>query len=141
MKERQYLPPFTELVDQLTIYQIKEINMPDLKQDIAQEIRKITHDIDLIIEERGLKLNSALLRIIIILAQVNLHIWNNKDKMQAEPEKYLDYLKLAHQQNGIRNQMKNLLLEGTGDKEKSARKTNYSTDGLQGWDISLPTAP
>ena len=28
-------------------------------------------------------------------------------------------------------------LAEVGDKEKSARKTNYNTDGLEGWDISI----
>jgi len=136
-KERQYLPPFAELIDILSINQIKEVMLPELKESLAQEMGKVTNDIDLIIEERGLKLSARLIRIIIAIAQMNLHIWHNKENMQNDPEKYLDYLKLAHQLNGIRNQMKNLLLEETGDKEKSARKTNYSTDGLKGWEISL----
>jgi len=136
-KRRQYLPSFAELVDQLTVDQIKEVLVPELKQDVAQEMDKIANDINTIIDETGLALSARQIRIIIVLAQINLHIWHNKDKMQAEPEKYSDYLKLAHQLNGIRNQMKNLLLEETGDREKSARKTNFNTDGLEGWDISL----
>lgn len=57
--------------------------------------------------------------------------------MQNDSEKYMDLLKLAHQLNGVRNRMKNILLEEVGDKDKSARKTNYNTDGLEGWDISM----
>lgn len=136
-KERQYLPPLAELVDSLTIAQIKEVMIPEHKESLAQEMEKIAHDIDLIIEERGLKLSARLIRIIIAIAQMNLHIWHNKDKMQNDSEKYMDLLKLSHQLNGIRNQMKNILLEGAGDKEKSARRTNYNTDGLEGWDISI----
>ena len=136
-KERQYLPPLTELIDSLTINQIKEALIPENNESFAKEMEKITHDIDLIIEERDLKLSSRLIRIIIAIAQMNLHIWYNKDKMQDEPEKYTELLKLAHQLNGVRNQMKNILLEEAGDKEKSARKTNYNTDGLEGWDISI----
>jgi hypothetical protein len=136
-KERQYLHPFAELVDSLTINQIKEVMLPEQKESFAGEMGKITHDIDLIIEERGLRLSARLIRIIIALAQMNVHIWYNKDKMQDNPEKYADFLKLAHQLNGVRNRMKNILLEEAGDREKSARKTNYNTDGLQGWEISI----
>ena len=136
-KERQYLPPLAELVDSLTVDQIKEVMIPEQKESFAQEMEKIAHDIDLIIEERGLKLSARLIRIIIAIAQMNLHIWYNKDKMQNDSEKYMDLLKLSHQLNGIRNQMKNILLEEAGDKEKSARRTNYNTDGLEGWDISI----
>jgi hypothetical protein len=57
--------------------------------------------------------------------------------MQQEPEKYLDLLKLSHQLNGLRNQVKNMLMEEAGDHEKSARRTNFNTDGLEGWGISL----
>jgi hypothetical protein len=136
-KERQYLPPFTELVDSLTINQIKEVLLQEGKKGFAGEMVKIAHDIDLIIEERGLKLSARMIRIIIALAQMNVHIWYNKDKMQENPDKYTEYLKLAHQLNGVRNRMKNILLEEAGDKEKSARKTNFNTDGLKGWEISI----
>lgn len=136
-KERQYLPPLAELVDSLTINQIKEVMIPQHKESFAREMKKIAHDIDLIIEERSLKLSARLIRIIIAIAQMNLHIWHNKDKMKDDSEKYTELLKLSHQLNGIRNQMKNMLLEEIGDKEKSARKTNYNTDGLEGWDISI----
>jgi hypothetical protein len=136
-RERQYLPPLAELIDSLTIHQIKEVKLPDQKKIITEEIGKIAHDIDLVIEERDIKLSARLIRIIIVMAQMNLHIWQNKDEMQKDHEKYTEYLKLAHQLNGVRNRMKNLLLEEVGDKGKAARKTNYNTDGLEGWDISI----
>jgi len=136
-KERQYLPPLAELVDKLSIDQIKEVLMRENRHDYAREMEKLSHDIDVIIEERGLVLSARLLRIVIAIAQMNLHIWYNKDRMQADPDHYLELLKLSHQLNGIRNQMKNLLLEETGDKEKAARRTNFNTDGLEGWDVSI----
>ncbi len=136
-KERQYLLPLAELIDRLTIDQIKEVLIPENKESYAQEMKILAHDLDLIIEERELKLSARLIRIITILSQMNLHIWYNKDKMQKDPKHYSELLKFAHQLNGIRNQMKNLLLEETGDKEKSAIRTNFNIDGLEGWDISI----
>jgi hypothetical protein len=68
---------------------------------------------------------------------MNLHIWHNKDLMQTDETRYNDLLKFAHQLNGIRNQMKNILMEETGDREKSAQRSNFNTDGLEGWEISL----
>ncbi|NQU78861.1 NAD-dependent epimerase/dehydratase family protein [Candidatus Woesearchaeota archaeon] len=136
-KERQFLLPLAELIDRLTIGQIKEVLIPENKKSYAQEMQKLAHDIDLMIEEGELKLSARLIRIIIVLSQMNLHIWYNKDKMQNDQDHYLELLKFAHQLNGIRNQMKNLLLEETGDKEKSAIRTNFNTDNLKGWDISI----
>ena len=54
------------------------------------------------------------MRIIVLISQINLHIWKNKDLMQENldnSEKYLSLLKLSHQLNGIRNRMKNYILE------------------------------
>lgn len=136
-KERQYCTPFAELIDRLTVDQIKEVLIPEHKESFAKEMEMLSHDIDLIIEERGLKLSARLLRIIIVIAQMNLHIWQNKDQMQKDPENYMNLLKLSHQLNGIRNQMKNLLLEETEDRDKSAQRTNFDTDGLEGWDVSI----
>ncbi len=136
-KDRKYLTPFSELVDMMTVDQIKEVLLPDMKESVARQMQDVMHDIDLLIKERDIKLTSRMIRIIIVIAQMNLHIWHNKDEMQKDESRYSELLNLAHQLNGIRNQMKNLLLEEVGDREKSARRTNFGTDGLEGWDVSL----
>lgn len=138
-KERQFLPPLAELVDRLTVTQIKQAILGDENKDYANEIKKIMNDIDIIISERSIKLDSRIIRIIVLISQMNLHIWKNKDLMQENldnEEKYLSLLKLAHQLNGIRNRMKNNLLEIEGEKNESQKKTNFETDNLD-WDIDL----
>lgn len=136
--KRKYLPTLADLIDSLTINQIKEIKFHDKKSAYAKEIKKICHDIDLIIEERNIPVNSKLIRIIVAIAQLNLHIWENKDKMQkAKEKKYLELLKLAHQLNGIRNHLKNKISEIAFDKDPSKKRTNVETDDLKGWDINL----
>lgn len=139
-REREFLLPLAELVDRLTIDQIKEVLLPKHRESFAQEMLKIEHDIDAIIGEKRLKLTSRLLRIVVAIAQMNLHIWYNKDRMEQNPadtEAYMQLLKLSHQLNGVKNRMKNLLLEETNDREKSLEKSNFNTDGLSGWDISV----
>jgi len=135
--ERKYKVPLAELIDRLTVDQIKEVLLSEGKSSYANEMEIIEHDINLIVTERGIGFNARLLRIVVALSQLNLHIWLLKERMQQEPEKYNDFLKLAHQLNGIRNRMKNLILEETGDREKSAQRTNVGTDGLTGWDVSI----
>ena len=136
-KDRQFLPPLAELVDRLTVDQIKEVLLDKNKDSYAKEMKKLSHDIDMLIQEKDIKLSARLIRIIITISQMNLHIWYNKDRMQECPEQYMELLKLSHQLNGIRNRMKNLLLEEVGDKEKSDQRTNFETDGLEGWDVSI----
>lgn len=132
---RQCLPTFADLVDELTISQIKQVLLPDGRESYIKRLNLLTHDIDLLIEEKGVELSGRVIRIIVVLAQMNLHIWFHKEKMQVDKPNYLDHLTLAHQLNGIRNQMKNLLIEETGEMEASTRKSNFQPDDLQGWDI------
>jgi len=118
------------------------VKMPDIKEDVRKEVAILYHDIGVIIEDRCLKLTPLLMKLTIELAQMNLRIWENKDKMRVAYDErdegnYLGYLKQAHQLNGLRNQLKNMLMEECGDKDKSGRKTNFNTDGLQGWDIGI----
>lgn len=138
---RQFLPSAAELIDRLTVDQIKEVLLPAQAAACADEMAKISHDLDILIEERELPLTGRLLRMVIAVAQMNVHIWYNKDRMTETSEKYSELLKLAHQLNGLRNQLKNVLLEETGDREKSAQRTNFNTDGLEGWSISVLEAP
>lgn len=134
--QRKYLPTLADLIDALSIDQIKEIKLEN-KQSYASEMKKISHDIDVLIFQKQIKLSARLIRMIIVIAQINLFIWNNKDKMQEDPDHYHDLLKLAHQLNGIRNRIKNLLLELTGEVEPSKKRTNVDTDDLKGWEISV----
>lgn len=136
--ERKYLPTLAELIDTLTINQLKEVKFHNQKSAYAEEIKRICHDIDIIIDEKNVGLNSKLIRAIIIIAQLNMFIWENKEKMQKEDEEnYLKLLKFAHQLNGIRNTMKNKISEMTGDKDPSKKRTNVETDNLKGWDINV----
>jgi len=137
-KERKYLPTLADLIDNLTINQIKEIKFFDKKDVYAHEIEGICHDIDLIAREKDITLTSSLVRTIIVIAQLNLSIWEHKDKMQkASSEDYLGLLKIAHQLNGVRNTMKNKILEITGEKNIGKKRTNVETDDLKGWDIHV----
>tara|TARA_B100000902_G_C27254333_1_gene887041 strand:- start:615 stop:1052 length:438 start_codon:yes stop_codon:yes gene_type:complete len=137
--ERKFLPPLAELLDRLTVTQIKQALLGDKNKDFAKEMKKISHDMDIIISEENIQLDSKLIRIIVLISQMNLHIWNNKDLMQDNLEnddEYLKLLKLAHQLNGIRNKMKNQLLDIEGTKDESQKKSNFETDNLD-WDIDL----
>lgn len=135
--ERKCLPTFADLLDELTIMQIKQVRLPEGKASFIERLDSLSHDLDLLIKERDVKLTAKLIRIIVVLAQMNLHIWHNKDKLHADEPEYDRYLKLSHQLNGIRNQMKNLLLEEIGETTHATRRTNFGTDGLPGWDVEI----
>jgi len=135
--KREYLPTLADLIDTLSIDQIKEIKIEKNKQSYVLEMKKISHDIDMLISQKEIKLSARLIRMIIVIAQVNLFIWHNKDKMLEDSEHYNDLLKMAHQLNGVRNKIKNLLMDLSGESEFSKKRTNTETDDLKGWDISI----
>lgn len=132
--DRQFLPSFAELIDRMTVTQIKLSLIENGKEDFKDELRKISHDLNNIINANKIPLNSELILTFINLSQLNLHIWNNKDKMQENLDNqdiYLQLLKVSHQLNGFRNQLKNKLLEVEGITDKSQLRSNFETDGLR----------
>ena len=75
--ERKYLPTLSELVDRLSIAQLKEVFISDHKDEYAQEIKDIVHDIDLLLPESE-GVDGEMIRAIVVLSQMNLHIWHNE---------------------------------------------------------------
>ena len=50
MSERKYLPTLAELIDRLSIIQLKEVFITEHKEEYAKEIADIQHDIQLIFD-------------------------------------------------------------------------------------------
>ena len=124
--ERRYQFLVTDLVDALTIGQIKEVLLPeDKRMAYVEEMRRLEHDIDLLITERELKLAGRFVRLIVFLAQANLLIWRNKDRLQSEPERYYEWLEFAQELNGLRNHVRNLLMEELGEGKPCNRRATF----------------
>ena len=77
MQNRKYLPTVAELIDRLSIIQLKEVFITEHKEEYAKEIEDIVHDLS------ELGLNGQMIRAIIVLAQMNLHIWHNETKYRS----------------------------------------------------------
>ena len=128
-----------ELIDRLTVTQIKQNLLQDESGDFSAEITKLINDINLIIDEKNIALSGQLIRAIVMMSQINLHIWRNKDLMQENLENeslYLSYLKKAHQMNGVRNLLKNYILGLEGISDASQLRSNFEVDGLE-WNMDL----
>jgi hypothetical protein len=129
-----------ELADRLTIDQIKQLRKPERHAAIEEEIRSIEHDLDAIFGAAGRPFSVELVRLTVALAQVNLHIWQAKETMQASPARFAECMKLAHQLNGIRNQAKNRISAIAGPAS-APLPTNTSREDLSGWRFSVLDAP
>jgi hypothetical protein len=133
MKERKYLPTLSELIDRLSIAQLKEVFITDHKEEYGQEINDIIHDIQLNLDESGGKVTAEIIRAIVVLSQMNLHIWHNESNYR-KGIKDGNNLELTHGLNGIRNTSKNKIQEIAGGRK------DYKIDCLaadfKGWEIS-----
>jgi len=138
-ESRQFLPPLSELIDRLTVTQIK-LNLLDVNsEDFSAEVAKLVNDINIIVKEKKIEISGELVRAIVMISQINLHIWRNKDLMQENLEnesEYLSYLKKAHQMNGVRNLLKNYILGLEGISDTSQLRSNFEVDGLE-WKMNL----
>jgi len=130
--ERKYLPTLSELIDRLSIAQLKEVFISDHKEEYSQEIKDIIHDINLLLPESE-GIDGEMIRAIVVLSQMNLHIWHNESNYR-KGIKDGNNLELTHGLNGIRNTAKNKIQEVVGGRK------DYKIDCLaadfKDWEIS-----
>lgn len=130
--DRKYLPTIAELMDRLSIVQLKEVFLPEHKKEYAKEIQEIVHDIDLIIKNENVILDGNTVRALIVLAQMNLHIWHNETLYRAGTGD--GDLGLTHGLNGIRNTAKNKIQENFGGRQDY--KIDCIAAEFDDWDVS-----
>ena len=130
--KRKFLPTINELIDRLSIHQLKEVFIPENKKNYASEIQDIMHDIDAILKEKNGKLSAETIRAIIVLSQMNAHIWYNETKVRNGDKD--GNLHLTHGLNGIRNTSKNIIQENVGGRKDY--KIDCIADEFKDWEVS-----
>lgn len=129
MENKKCFYDLPDLVESLIINIIKEFNYKTGIIEFEKAISFLMHDINMWIEEYKIPISSSLISKVISLSITNILIWREKELMWNEDTAEGDkHLKLSHQLNGIRNQVKNdiaKLINIPHDK-----KTNINTDGL-----------
>jgi len=130
---RKYLPTLSELIDRLSIVQLKEVFIPEHKEEYAEEINDIIHDLDLELSEKSVTLSGDDIRSIIVLAQMNLHIWHNESNYRKGIKDGND-LELTHGLNGIRNTAKNKIQESVGGRKDY--KIDCIAAEFKDWEVS-----
>jgi hypothetical protein len=133
MKERKYLPTLAELIDRLSISQLKEVFISEHKEEYAQEIKDIVHDIQIFLDESKEPITADTIRAIVVLAQMNLHIWHNESNVRNGKEGP-NALALTHGLNGIRNTAKNKIQEVVGGRKDY--KIDCLASEFKDWEIS-----
>ena len=131
---RKYLPTLSELIDRLSIVQLKEVFIPEHKKEYAEEIKDIIHDINLELSEKSCILKGEDIRAIVVLAQMNLHIWHNETKYRAGEGD--GNLGLTHGLNGIRNTAKNIIQDQVDDEGRKDYKIDCIAAEFKDWEVS-----
>jgi hypothetical protein len=114
--ERKYLPTLSELIDRLSIIQLKEVFISEHKAEYSKEIADIVHDIQAHLDENKTVVDAEVIRAIVVLSQMNLHIWHNESNYR-KGIKEGNSLELTHGLNGIRNTAKNKIQEVVGGRK------------------------
>jgi len=132
--KRKYLPTLAELIDRLSIIQLKEVFIVEHKEEYRKEIDDIVYDIQLIInEDLNFELSAKVIRAIVVLAQMNLHIWYNESNYRKGINGD-NNLELTHGLNGIRNTAKNKIQESIGGRKDY--KIDCLAEKFKDWEIS-----
>jgi hypothetical protein len=135
MNKRKYLPTLSELIDRLSIVQLKEVFIPEHKIEYSKEIGDIVHDIQMVLNESDRIVTADTIRAIIVLAQMNLHIWHNESNVRKGISDG-NSLELTHGLNGIRNTAKNKIQEVAGGRKDY--KIDCLAADMQVWEVSWP---
>ncbi len=112
---------------------MKEVFIAEHKAEYGEEIKAIVHDIQLYLNESKEPITAETIRAIVVLSQMNLHIWHNESNYR-KGIKDGNNLELTHGLNGIRNTAKNKIQEVVGGRK------DYKIDCLaadfKDWEIS-----
>jgi hypothetical protein len=100
---------------------------------VNTQIQDIVHDIQLILDDSEQPITAETIRAIVVVAQMNLHIWHNESNYRRGI-KDGNNLELTHGLNGIRNTAKNVIQEVVGGRK------DYKVDCLaadfKDWEVS-----
>ena len=117
MKRRKYEMTLADLVDRLSIVQLKAIFIPEHSAEYKAEQKLIEHDIDLILGAAKKRLTAQDIRSILIIMLTNRFIWENESKARAGGPEQDKLLKLTHSINGVRATAKNALSASFGGRK------------------------
>ena len=132
-KSRKWLTTLGELIDRLSIHQLKEVFIPENKDNYAKEMKDMVHDIELILKEKDGKIDGEFIRAVIVLSQMNAHIWYN-ESMVRKGDRGSDNLMLTHGLNGIRNTAVNKIMERVGGRKDY--KIDCIASEFKDWEVS-----
>lgn len=121
--QRKYLPTLAELIDRLSIVQLKQIFISEHAEAYAQERADIMHDIDMLLAQQG-PLDATAVHAVMMIMLTNRAIWETESRARAGHSDQDHLLKFSHSLNGVRNTAKNVVATACGERR------DYKIDAL-----------
>jgi len=117
MTERKYLPTLAELLDRLSIVQLKMIFIPENREAYKAERALIEHDIDCTFGATfppGIPAKQ--IRAIMMIMLANHFIWSNESQAREGGHESDQMLRATHSVNGVRAAAKNKIAAWAGER-------------------------
>ena len=118
-RDIEYEHNISELIDILSILQIKEVKVFKNKQNIKKQIKNARSDLKILLKNNQTKLDSKMIRKIFLVGIINLLVWQLKDNMLIEEKNYNKYLKKALELNTIRNAAYNIMMKNFNEFDET----------------------
>lgn len=143
---RNYIPTLGQLIDRLSICNLKSIKIKGNKKEYEEECKLIMKDLDEIAKEKKIPIKDfgQFIRAIQINQLINEMIWENesfvrKGENKLTKEEIADKLQFTHSLNRIRNQATNMVSNITGERKdlkldymeaKLTKQFGYNFEGV-----------
>lgn len=114
--ERKYLPTLAELIDRLSIVQLKEIFISENKEAYVAERKLIEADITSILQSGAVFQSAEFVRACMMIMLCNRTIWLSESKAREGGDEQDKLLKFSHSINGVRAKAKNAISRAVGER-------------------------
>ena len=131
--KQQYDLNISELIDLMSILQIKEVKSIKANKKMKSQLKNLRKDLKILLKNQNRNLESKMIRKIFIVGITNLLVWELKDLMLIEKNKYNKFLKKALELNTIRNSVFNIMMKDFNEFEKTRLRTEILTKKNRKW--------
>ena len=136
-KSSNYDYLISELIDLLSIMQIKEIKFNNKRKIYSKQMKDISVDINKLIRNKKIDINGEIIRKIAFVGISNLLVWELKDLMLSNKKDYDRFLQKALELNIIRNKIFNTMMIDFNEFDETRKRNEILNKRKRKWYKSI----
>ena len=136
-KSSNYDYLISELIDLLSIMQIKEIKFNNKRKIYSKQMKDISLDINKLIRDKEIDINGEIIRKIAFVGISNLLVWELKDLMLSNKKDYDKFLQKALELNIIRNKIFNTMMIDFDEFDETRKRNETLNKRKRKWCNSI----